>query len=71
MTVVVGVDGAGRKLVETTTQVGAEFVVLVCRSGASMLPGTCCAGRSARSLSFRKVEVTCSKGAVDTGRRST
>ena len=31
---------AGRKLVETTAQVGAELVVLACRGGASMLPGT-------------------------------
>ena len=31
---------AGRKLVETATQAGAELVVLASRGGASMLPGT-------------------------------
>jgi len=31
---------AGRKLVETTTQADADLVVLGCRGGASMLPGT-------------------------------
>jgi hypothetical protein len=66
MTVVVGVDGAGRKLVENTTRsapssssspAGAARPCCQARSA-----GTCCAGRPARSLSFRKVEVTCSKG---------
>jgi nucleotide-binding universal stress UspA family protein len=31
---------AGRRLVETADQAGAELVVLACRPGMSMLPGT-------------------------------
>ena len=31
---------AGRKLVETATQAGAELVVLACRGGLSTLPGS-------------------------------
>jgi nucleotide-binding universal stress UspA family protein len=31
---------AGRKLVETAGQAGADLIVLACRAGVSMLPGT-------------------------------
>ena len=31
---------AGRKVVETASQAGADLIVLACRAGVSMLPGT-------------------------------